>query len=131
MTLYKTIWTLLKANKSNLLIGVIITVVATFFFAQNIDVENTSLQDAKIALISEEESPVVDGLRKYLNDKETVVTLDGTSQKEIDDALYFNRVNIILHLPADFTEQVEVGKMATIKIQSRPDAFSKMEADMK
>lgn len=31
MTLYKTIWTLLKANKSNLLIGVIITVVATFF----------------------------------------------------------------------------------------------------
>ncbi len=43
MTLYKTIWTLLKANKSNLLIGVIITVVATFFFAQNIDVENTSL----------------------------------------------------------------------------------------
>lgn len=34
MTLYKTIWTLLKANKSNLLIGVIITVVATFFFAQ-------------------------------------------------------------------------------------------------
>ncbi len=125
MTLYKTIWTLLKANKSNLLIGVIITVVATFFFAQNIDVDNTSLQDAKIALISEEESPVVDGLRKYLNDKETVVTLDGTSQKEIDDALYFNRVNIILHLPADFTEQVEVGKMATIKIQSRPDAFSK------
>ncbi len=111
MTLYKTIWTLLKANKSNLLIGVIITVVATFFFAQNIDVENTSLQDAKIALISEEESPVVEGLRKYLNDKETVVTLDGTSQKEIDDALYFNRVNIILHLPADFTEQVEVGKM--------------------
>lgn len=93
MTLYKTIWTLLKANKSNLLIGVIITVVATFFFAQNIDVENTSLQDAKIALISEEESPVVEGLRKYLNDKETVVTLDGTSQKEIDDALYFNRVN--------------------------------------
>lgn len=81
MTLYKTIWTLLKANKSNLLIGVIITVVATFF-AQNIDVENTSLQDAKIALISEEESPVVDGLRKYLNDKETVVTLDGTSQKK-------------------------------------------------
>lgn len=125
MTLYKTIWTLLKANKSNLLIGVIITVAATFFFAQNIDVENTSLQDAKIALISEEESPVVDGLRKYLNDKETVVTLDGTSQKEIDDALYFNRVNIILHLPADFTEQVEVGKMPTIKIQSRPDAFSK------
>ena len=53
MTLYKTIWTLLKANKSNLLIGVIITVVATFFFAQNIDVENTSLQDARIALISE------------------------------------------------------------------------------
>lgn len=36
MTLYKTIWTLLKANKSNLLIGVIITVVATFFFAQKI-----------------------------------------------------------------------------------------------
>ena len=98
MTLYKTIWTLLKANKSNLLIGVIITVVATFFFAQNIDVENTSLQDAKIALISEEESPVVDGLRKYLNDKETVVTLDGTSQKEIDDALYFNRVNIIFYI---------------------------------
>ncbi|MGC2935917.1 ABC transporter permease, partial [Enterococcus faecium] len=79
----------------------------------------------KIALISEEESPEVDGLRKYLNDKETVVTLDGTSQKEIDDALYFNRVNIILHLPADLTEQVEVGKMPTIKIQSRPDAFSK------
>ncbi len=125
MTLYKTIWTLLKANKSNLLIGVMITVVATFFYAQNIDVENTSLQDAKIALISEEESPVVDGLRKYLNEKQTLVTLDGTSQKEIDDALYFNRVNIILHLPADFTNKWRLGKMPTIKIQSRPDAFSK------
>ena len=96
MTLYKTIWTLLKANKSNLLIGVLITVVVTFFYAQSIDVENTSLQEAKIALISEEESPVVDGLRAYLKEKQTLVTLDGTSQKEIDDALYFNRVNIVM-----------------------------------
>lgn len=94
-------------------------------FAQNIDVENTSLQDAKIALISEEESPVVDGLRKYLNDKGNSRYIGWNLTKEIDDALYFNRVNIILHLPADFTEQVEVGKMPTIKIQSRPDAFSK------
>lgn len=125
MTLYKTIWTLLKANKSNLLIGVLITVVVTFFYAQSIDVENTSLQEAKIALISEEESPVVDGLRAYLKEKQTLVTLDGTSQKEIDDALYFNRVNIVLHVPADFTYQVEAGKMPTIEIQSRPDAFSK------
>jgi ABC-2 type transport system permease protein len=125
MTLYKTIWTLLKANKSNLLIGVLITVGVTFFYAQSIDVENTSLQEANIALISEEESPVVDGLRDYLKEKQTLVTLEGTSQKEIDDALYFNRINIVLHLPVDFTEQVEAGQMPAIEIQSRPDAFSK------
>ncbi len=125
MTLYKTIWTLLKANKSNLLIGVLITVGVTFFYAQSIDVENTSLQEANIALISEEESPVVDGLREYLKEKQTLVALEGTSQKEIDDALYFNRVNIVLHLPADFSKQVEAGQMPTIEIQSRPDAFTK------
>ena len=125
MTLYKTICTLLKANKSNLLIGVLITVGVTFFYAQSIDVENTSLQEANIALISEEESPVVDGLRDYLKEKQTLVALEGTSQKEIDDALYFNRVHIVLHLPADFSKQVEAGQMPTIEIQSRPDAFSK------
>ncbi len=122
--LYKTIWQLLKANKVNLVIGVVITLVITFFYTQSIDIGNTSLQEAKILILSEKTSPIIDGLTDYLKETQTVVTMDEPTQKEIDDALYFQQVGVVLYLPDDFTEKVSSGKMPTIESQSRPDAFS-------
>ncbi len=43
MSLYKAVLKILKANKTNLLIAVIVTVIITFFYAQN-----TAAPDAKL-----------------------------------------------------------------------------------
>lgn len=125
MMLYKTIWQLLKTNKTNLMIGVIVTLVITFFYAQSIDVGDTQLQDAKILILSEHEAPIIDGMTDYLAETQTIVQMDSPTQKEIDDALYFQQVGIVLYLPDDFSDTILSGKMPTIDIQARPDAFSK------
>lgn len=123
--LYKTIWKLLKANKANLVIGVVITLVITFFYSQSIDSGDTSLQEAKILILSEETTPIIEGLTDYLAETQTIVTMGDPTQKEIDDALYFQQVGIVLYIPDDFSETISSGKMPTIETQSRPDAFSK------
>ena len=123
--LYKTIWKLLKANKVNLVIGVVITLVITFFYSQSIDTGNTNLQEAKILILSEKSSPIIDGMTEYLAETQTIVTMEEPTQKEIDDALYFQQIGIVFFLPNDFSETISAGQMPTIDIQARPDAFSK------
>lgn len=125
MTIYKTVMKIVRTNRGNLIIGIVITLVITFFYAQSTTSINSSLEGTNIAIISEDDAAISQELTSYLGEQQTIVSLDDTSQKGIDDALYFNQVSYILFIPADFSEKLFAGELPQLDIQARPDAFSK------
>lgn len=125
MTIYKTVMKIVRTNRGNLIIGIVITLVITFFYAQSTTSINSSLEGTNIAIISEDDAAISQELTSYLGKQQTIVSLDDTSQKGIDDALYFNQVSYILFIPADFSEKLFAGELPQLDIQARPDAFSK------
>ena len=125
MSLYKAVLKILKANKTNLLIAVIVTVIITFFYAQNTAAPDAKLDRGTMTIVTEDNSALSKALIDYLKEEQTVVELSDKSQKSIDDALYFGKIDYVLFLPKDFTTNIEAGVPSAIDAQSRPDAFAK------
>ncbi|MCD5001867.1 ABC transporter permease [Enterococcus saccharolyticus] len=129
MTIYKTVLKLLQTNKTPLLIGVAITAFITLTQSGNIREEQSTAQNTKVAILSDDNSTVVQGLEDHLAEEQQLVTLSDTSDEAIDDALYFGEVAYILIIPATFTEQLEAGEMPKLTAKTRPDTFSKVLVD--
>ena len=125
MSLYKTVVKILKANKVNLVIAVIVTVITTFFYARTMLSTDTAMTSVNLAVVTQEDSALSKALIDHLKEKKTVVELNDTSQRGIDDALYFGEVDYVLFLPKGFAEKIESGQQSVINAQSRPDAFAK------
>lgn len=125
MTIYKAIMRLLKANKGTLLIGIAITMFITLAQSGQIRDEQTTLQTAKIVILSNDDSPLTAALSTYLKEKQRVVTLDDTSQKTLDDALYFGQTDYILTIPESFTRALTAGKKTQLTIQTKPGTYTK------
>lgn len=125
MTIYKAIMRLLKANKGTLLIGIAITMFITLAQSGQIRDEQTTLQTAKIVILSNDDSPLTAALSSYLKEKQRVVTLDDTSQKTLDDALYFGQTDYILTIPESFTRALTAGKKPQLTIQTKPGTYTK------
>uniref|UniRef100_UPI00403F461E ABC transporter permease n=1 Tax=Candidatus Enterococcus willemsii TaxID=1857215 RepID=UPI00403F461E len=129
MTIYKTVLKLLQTNKTPLLIGVAITAFITLTQSGNIREEQSTAQNTKVAILSDDNSTVVQGLEDHLAEEQQLVTLSDTSDEAIDDALYFGEVAYILTIPATFTEQLEAGEMPKLTAKTRPGTFSKVLVD--
>lgn len=125
MTIYKAIMRLLKANKGTLLIGIAITMFITLAQSGQIRDEQTTLQTAKIVILSNDDSPLTAALSTYLKEEQRVVTLDDTSQKTLDDALYFGQIDYILTIPESFTRALTAGKKTQLTIQTKPGTYTK------
>jgi ABC-2 type transport system permease protein len=125
MSPYKAILKILKANQVNLIVAVIVTVIITFFYAQNTVAPDEILEGGSIAVINEDNSTLSKSLTDYLTETQTLVDLPDTSQKTIDDALYFGKVDYILFLPKDFSKQIEADEQGKIEVKARPDAYAK------
>lgn len=129
MTIYKTVLKLLRTNKTPLLIGIAITAFITLTQSGNIREEQATAQNTKVAVLSDDDSTVVQGLENYLAEEQQLVTLSNTSNEALDDALYFGEVAYILTIPATFTEQLEAGQIPKLTAQTRPGTFSKVLVD--
>lgn len=54
-----------------------------------------------------------------------MITLDDTSQKTLDDALYFGQTDYILTIPESFTRALTAGKKPQLTIQNKPGTYTK------
>lgn len=125
MIIYKTIIKLLKANKGALLLGIAITMFITFTQSGQIRDEQTTLQTAKIVILSQDDSPLTQSLIDYLKEEQRVVTLEDTSQRALDDALYFGKTDYILTIPDSFTTSLTHGEKPHVTIQTKPGIYTK------
>lgn len=129
MTTYRAILQILKKNKGSLLLGVIIMVVITIFYAGQLSQDAEELQGAKLTILSDDQSALEKDFVAYLGQQHTIVELKDTSQKSLDDALYFNEVDYILTIPKNFSEQLSRGEAVKLTSKTRPDTFSQSLVD--
>lgn len=129
MTTYRAILQILKKNKGSLLLGVIIMAIITMFYAGQMTKDAEELTGAKIAILSEDDSAIEKGFVDYLGKQHTIVELKDTSQKSLDDALYFDEVEYILEIPKDFSEKLANGERVKLASKTRPATFSQSLVD--
>lgn len=129
MTIYNTILQILKRNKGSLLLGLIITFVVTFLYAEQLKDNPQELSGTTIVIFDQDQSKISQGLVKQLKQQQQVVKLKDTSQKGIDDALYFDKAQYILTIPKNFGKELTAGKKVKVTSQTKPGTFSKTLVD--
>ncbi|GCF92884.1 hypothetical protein NRIC_07750 [Enterococcus florum] len=126
MTVYNAILQILKRNKGTLLLGLIIMTIITFFYSGALKDSTNELEGAKVAVFDQDDTAISQGLIKQLKGQHELVNLEDSSQKGLDDALYFNQVDYILTIPKDFAKTLEQGELAKVETQTKPGTFTKM-----
>ncbi|MGO3780761.1 MAG: ABC transporter permease [Enterococcus viikkiensis] len=129
MTTYKAILQILKKNKGSLLLGVIIMAIITLFYAGQLTRDAEELTKVKLAILSEDDSNLEKNFVTYLAKQHTLVDLQGTSKKSLDDALYFDEVQYILEIPKDFSAKLSKGETVSLASKTRPATFSQSLVD--
>ena len=129
MTTYRAILQILKKNKGSLLLGIIIMVIITMFYAGQLTQDAEELTGAKIAVLSEDDSAIEKSFVDYLGKQHTIVKMKDTSQKSLDDALYFDEVEYILEIPKDFSAKLSKGEAVKLASKTRPATFSQSLVD--
>lgn len=82
-----------------------------------------------IAIIAEEDSILIDGLKTSLSDVANFIEI-GDGRGQIQDALYFRRVGYVLRIPSGFTEEFLAGGTPTLAKTVVPGSNSNMYIDM-
>lgn len=126
----------LKIIKKNLpsmsiYVGVFL-VISTLIATLSTTTKQTGFSEAKtkIALIAEEETPLILGLKDELSKIADFVEV-GDEREDLQDALFFRRVNYILRVPEGFTERFMAGEEVSLEKTIVPNAIANVYVDMK
>ncbi len=86
-------------------------------------------QKAKVAFISEEKSPLIDGFKEELSKNADYVEIPDETEK-LQDALYFRSVTYIVRVPKGFTEAFMRGENVRIQKTIVPNSISNTYVDL-
>lgn len=86
-------------------------------------------QKAKVAFISEEKSPLIDGFKEELSKNADYVEIPDETEK-LQDALYFRSVTYIVRVPKGFTEAFMRGEHVQIQKTIVPNSISNTYVDL-
>ncbi|NLC67881.1 MAG: ABC transporter permease [Clostridiaceae bacterium] len=134
MQVFKLCLKILKKNIPSMLIYVSvflsISIIMTFATANQMD-EMSIFTQAKsnIAFISEEDSPLVDGLKRELSKIANFVEIPDKTEA-LQDALYFREVTYILRVPRGFTRGFMKGEDVQLEKTIVPDSYSDIYVDL-
>jgi len=82
-----------------------------------------------IAIIAEENTPLVEGLKKELEKVANFVDLPDRLEA-LQDALYFREVTSIIRIPKGFTESFMNGESIQVEKTTVPDSYTDIYVDM-
>lgn len=84
---------------------------------------------SNVAILSEDNSSLVDGLKNSLHDMANFVELDG--ENAVQDALYFRRAVYIIRIPKDFTQKFLAGESVKLEKTTVPNSIESIYINLK
>ncbi|MGI6119535.1 MAG: ABC transporter permease [Desulfosporosinus sp.] len=134
MQVFKLCLKIIKKNIPPMLIYVAIFLAISLIMSSSMTKEQpkeTSFTPVKsnIALISEESSPLIDGLKMELAKIANFVELPDETEA-LQDALYFRSVSYILRIPEGFTESFMKGENLLLEKTIVPNSISNTYIDL-
>ncbi len=109
-----------------------IFIMISFIMMSNASSTQTGYSDVKtkIAIITGEESVLIDGLKMALSDVANFVDIED-ERNQIQDALYFRSVGYVLRIPPGFTEAFLNGEALTLAKTVVPGSNTNRYIDMR
>ena len=131
MPVFKLCIKIIKKNMASMLIYIgIFLGILVLISAYSTKSGPTSYTDQKInvAFISQENSPLIDGLKDQLSKRAEFVNIPDETEK-LQDALYFRNVEYIIRIPKGFTQSFMNGKDVQIEKTIVPSSTSSAYID--
>jgi len=134
MQVFKLCLKIAKKNIPLMLIYIVVFLTVSLIMNRNMSAEQQKInlfsqKKTNIAFISEEESPLIDGLKQELGKIANFVDLPD-EKEALSDALYFRSVSYILRVPEGFTESFMKGGNVSLKKTVVPDSISNTYVDL-
>ncbi len=124
MPVFKLCFHIYKKNIKTMGIYFIVFIGLSFLFissTQSNDQKGFSQAKANIAFISQDQSPLVEGLKANLEQVATIIDLPD-EKSAIQDALYFREVTYVLRVPANYTEKFMAGEKVLLEKTTLPNS---------
>jgi ABC-2 type transport system permease protein len=128
MQVFKAYFKVIKKHRVSLLIYVIIFVAISLLITSqlygNTPAQGFSAAKAYVAFYSDDtQSPLVDGIKGFLEKNAQIVNIPDDTEK-IQDALFYEKVNYVVRVPAGFTLSFLNSETAELKTMSAPGTTS-------
>lgn len=133
MQVYKAFFKIIQKNRGQILIYLVVFMVLALLLSSTYNPpQDTDFTKVKvnIAFINDDgDSQLVDGLKTYLGENANLVDLPDDTQ-QLQDALFFRKVEYILRVPAGFTEALLSGQDVQLEKTTVPDSTSNVYMDL-
>ncbi|HHV99606.1 MAG TPA: ABC transporter permease [Clostridiaceae bacterium] len=134
MQVFKLCLKVLKKNIPTMLIYIVVFLVVSLIMSSALSKEMQAdtlfaQKKSNMAFISEESSPLIDGLKQELSKVANFVELPD-EKEALQDALYFRSVSYILRIPEGFTESFMKGENVRLKKTTVPNSYSNTYIDL-
>lgn len=134
MQVFKLCLKILRKMIPLLMVYIIVFLTIALIMSANISEEDPQAKGftrnkQTICLISEEESPFIDGLKQELSKVANFVNLPDETEA-LQDALYFRKVSYILRVPDGFTDRFLKGENVQLAKTIVPASYSSTYIDL-
>lgn len=134
MQVFKLCMKIIKKNMAIMLmyVGIFLAVSLIISFSASSEQQNENdftPVKSNISFISEESSPLIDGLKQELGKVANFVELPDETEA-LQDALYFRSVSYILRVPKGFTESFMNGENVQLEKTIVPNSTSNIYVDL-
>ena len=134
MQVFKLCMKIIRKNKASMLVYVLvflgIAILISCITSQHPITAAYSTEKADIAFFTEENTPLVTGLKQELSKSANFVDIADNSEK-LQDALYYRKVTYIVRIPNGFTGKIMNGEKVTLDRTTVPDSVYAAFIDMK
>lgn len=137
MPVFKLCLKIINKNKMVMMVYILAFVLVSFIVRSfNRSSEGiTTYSDTKvsIAIVSQEDTPLTQGIETALSRIAEVKSLEGYEdnlKETIQDALYFRALHMVITIPEGFTEAVLAGEPTMLKAQSVPGTIESMQVNL-
>ena len=132
MEMMKLYWRCVRTQMRTIIMYMIIfiTIFVILAFYSKEDSGNTAFQETKadISIIDHDQSELSKALSDYLAEKANVVTLEN-DDSALQDALFYDHINVAIIIPEGFEADFESGKSELIENKSKQDNMAASMVD--
>ena len=123
MIVFKNYFNIVKKHLGIIIIFSAISIGVSVINTSYTNTESYTNVEPKVSIINYDNSLITNNFIKYIEKNAEIVDIED-NKKSIQDALYTNKVNTILIIPANFGENLLLGNNPNIKIKKSAQNYS-------